>query len=75
MADDPISEEYRAKMNQVAGALDDFFNPSERTTGFALFIFEFGATSRINYISNAQREDMMKAVSQWLAQQNEGSVQ
>ena len=37
--------------------------------GFALFVFNFGDGGHLAYMSNAQREDMIKAVKEWLARQ------
>lgn len=63
---EPISEEYRARMNAVAQVLDETFNGdqeegSDRKIGFVLLVFPFGTTEiqRTNYISNgADRADM-----------------
>lgn len=74
---DPIQAEYLKKMNAVASFLDDLFNAdtSNRETGFALLVFPFGenleGTSRVNYISNAGRADMISALKEFLAR-NEG---
>lgn len=43
----PIQARFRDKMNVVAGALDDIFNPDRadgkaRETGFVLLVFPFG---------------------------------
>lgn len=57
----------------IARALDKAFNGDagvgERRIGFALFVFEFGKTEggRVNYVSNAAREEMLVAVREWLA--------
>lgn len=57
----------------MARGLDTAFNGhakgGARKTGFALFWFEFGATegSRVNYVSNAKRADMIVAMKEWLA--------
>lgn len=64
----------------IARGLDTVFNGdakgSERKMGFALFWFEFGATEggRVNYVSNAERADMITAVKEWLARA-EGRLQ
>lgn len=69
----PISPEYSAMMNDVAKAIDRFFNGGNvpKTTGFCLLVFPFGendpAKDRINYISNAEREDMIVAMKEFLA--------
>lgn len=35
--------------------------------GFAMMIFEFGDSGQIDYVSNADRADMIVAVKEWLA--------
>lgn len=73
---DPIEPEFHAMMNDIAAGLDDAFNgealpglPRTRKVGFALFAFNFGdyGGGRVNYISNASREDMIAAMKEWLA--------
>lgn len=65
----PIEDEYKEKMNVLAGVLDNFFNDGkkgkERPTGFVLLVFPFAnfdaGDSRCNYISNgADRKDIAK---------------
>jgi hypothetical protein len=66
----PIEEQYRRKMKGLASAIDEILNedPNNKTTGFALFMFSFGEdpAGRMNYISNARREDMIAAVKEFL---------
>ena len=59
---EPISPEYRAMMNRLADALSKAF-PG---TGFVLLQFPFGGPdkARVNYISNANREDMLAALKE-----------
>jgi hypothetical protein len=69
----PIQGEFRETMNAVAGGLDEIFNGKasgdDRQVGFVLLTFKFGETDggRVNYISNAEREDMLAAMREWLA--------
>lgn len=66
----PVQEKYRAMLNALAHGIDDVLNPTKpNTVGFALLIFEFGKTEggRVNYISNATREDMIAAMKEWIA--------
>lgn len=67
----PIVPRFRQFMNDLAKAIDRLLNPEgqKSETGFALFIFPFGGEpgNRVNYISNARREDMLVAVKEWLA--------
>lgn len=37
--------------------------------GFGLFLFEFGEHGSMFWISNAQRQDMIKALREWIAKQ------
>src|SRR5258705_13523395 len=59
----PIEEHHRNTMNAVAAVLADTF-PG---VGFCLLVFEFGAKGRMNYISNAGRDDMALALREILA--------
>lgn len=65
LGDQPIEDEYRAKMNAIAEALDRTFNGDKRgkdkKVGFVLLIFEYGEKEgRCNYISNgADRRDIV----------------
>lgn len=71
MTHGPIDPKYREKMRAVAEALDDVFRPA----GFALLIFPLNEPheGRVNYISNANREDMLAAMKEFIAR-NEGRV-
>jgi hypothetical protein len=50
-------------MNALAHLLDEFFNGEkkgkERAVGFILMVFNFGDDGRCNYISNADRNDVV----------------
>jgi len=70
----PIQEQWRALLNDMARHIDGIFNKGERGPnrkwGFAILLFPFGAPddqSRINYISNADRKDMIVAMKEWIA--------
>lgn len=73
----PIHEEYRTQMNAIAKVLDETFNglaatreAGQRKIAFALLVFPFGEPSddrRSNYISNANREDMLAAMKEFIA--------
>ncbi len=78
----PIELAYAVKMKALARDLDRIFNGDQqgddRTTGFVLLIFPFGeAPGRCNYISNAERDDVIALLRQQLAyfeDMPEGSV-
>jgi predicted RNA-binding protein len=71
LGDAPIEEAYRRKMNDLADALDTYFNGAlrgeKRHTGFCLMVFRFGEGGRANYISNANREDVVTLLKEQLA--------
>ena len=61
-------------MNRLAGALDGMFEGY----GFCLLVFPLADTEgdmngRMNYISNAERRDMLIAMKEFIAR-NEGRV-
>lgn len=66
-----VHDMYREQMRALAEMLDAVLNEEgkEKTTGFALLIFPFGEDieSRINYVSNARREDMICGLKEFLA--------
>jgi hypothetical protein len=63
LGDGPIEEAYRERMNWLAHAIDEFFNGDlrgeQRQIGFCLMVFKFGDGGRANYISNANRDDVV----------------
>jgi hypothetical protein len=63
-----IEQRHHKSMNDVASMMAKIF----KGYGFALFIFPFdGESGRMNYISNAEREDMLVALKEFIAN-NEG---
>lgn len=69
---EPIERKHRAKMQAVAEVLGETF-PGQ---GFTLLVFDFDPTGpvakrsgqpRMNYISNASREDMVTAMREFIA--------
>lgn len=68
----PIQPEYLQQMNDLAHSLDRLFNHGKlplRETGFVLLVFPFGQGEghRCNYISNANREDVITMLREQLA--------
>jgi len=55
-----IEEKHRTQMNALAALLQDEFPEY----GFALLVFDFNSPGRMNYISNAQRADMVNALKE-----------
>jgi hypothetical protein len=69
MPDELIEQVYRDGMNKLAAELDKILKPA----GFALLVFDFGDHTRVNYISNAKREDMIGAMKAFLDRQDDKS--
>lgn len=73
LGDAPIEEAYREQMNQLARAVNEFFNGDapvgERKTGFVLMVFPFDShDGRCNYISNgADRNDVVTLMKEQIA--------
>ena len=65
----PIESKYQEGMNKLGAFIDKYLNGEERPrkTGFALMIFDFGPDERMNYLSNASREDMIAALKELVA--------
>lgn len=64
-------------MQSVAKGLDKICNPEgERKLGFVLLVFPFGGPegARCNYVSNAERKDIITALKEIVAR-FEGRVQ
>ena len=74
MAEGPVDPKYREALNGLANDLDNILNGGlkgeDRTVGFALLLFDFNApvTGRVNYISNADRRDMIQGMKSWIEQ-------
>lgn len=72
LGDAPIEPRYIEQMNQLARYLDQRFNGlakgKGKKTGFVLLVFPFGNhEGRCNYISNAEREDVIVLLKEQLA--------
>ena len=75
LGDAPIQPEYREMANDLAKAIDVFFNGGKlggeggpKKTGFVLLVFPFNDTEgRCNYISNAARADVIVMLKEQLA--------
>lgn len=72
LGDAPIESAFRESMNGVAKGLDDVFNGElrgkDRKVGWCLMVFDFGiGPGRANYISNADRADVVVLLKEQLA--------
>jgi|GEM_PF-2509148 len=68
MKDDPIQADLVERMNALAFLLEEEALPG---WGFALLVFPFGKEGRMNYISNAERSDMVKAMKEFIARNDD----
>lgn len=73
LQDDPIMEDTRVIMQALAGGIDELLNgenvgPGQGRYGFVLLVAEFGKIEggRVNYISNASREDIQQMLEEYL---------
>jgi hypothetical protein len=72
LGDRPIESAYRRKMDALARAVDNLFNgpPSPdrvKRVGFILMVFPFEGGGRCNYVSNADRADVIVLLKEQLA--------
>lgn len=69
--DAPIEPEYVEQMTAICRGIDEIFNGNrtgpERTVGFVLLVFPFGDGGRANYMSNADRADIIVLLKEQLA--------
>ncbi len=67
----PIEPKHVGAMNALAQEIDRAFNGDRRPqrVAFCLLLANFGDMDggRVNYISNAERADMICMVKEWLA--------
>lgn len=62
---DPIEQAHREAMEAIMKALAELFPGM----GIALMIFDFGDKGQLNYISNAERADVIAALKEFIARQ------
>jgi hypothetical protein len=71
LGDGPIESEFVGKMTFLAREIDHLFNGDlrgeDRNVGFALMVFKFGDAGRANYMSNANRDDVITLLKEQLA--------
>lgn len=58
-----ITPGLRESMNRVGKIIGEVFDGR----GFALLVFDFGPDGTMNYLSNAQRDDMLAAMKEFIA--------
>lgn len=60
---EPIQADLYERMNILGKELGNIFKPY----GFSLLVFDYGDKGRMNYISNACREDIIAAMKEFIA--------
>lgn len=60
----PIPEDVQEAMRKAGRALGKSF---PKGWGFALLVFNFGPGGSLTYMANAQREDMIKVMREFIA--------
>jgi hypothetical protein len=55
------TENTKEKMQEIATKIQTDLDGVAPRLGFSLIVFEFGGSNRVNYISNANRGDMIQA--------------
>lgn len=67
----PIQPAFSEMMQRIAAAIDEGFNGTTgpKKVGFVLLTAEFGKIEggRVNYISNAERDDMIAMMKEYIA--------
>ncbi len=69
---DPVEQKFRGFMQRLASTVDGMLRKKfKRKIGFTILLFELNEFSggRVNYISNADRADMIAAMKEWIARQ------
>lgn len=67
---DPISPQYRQRMQDLARWIDNGLNvDGQKTLAFVLLVAEFGKAEggRVNYVSNAERADVLAMMREYIA--------
>lgn len=59
----PVEEKHAAALYAVGCAIRDEFPD----IGFCVLMFDFGEAGRVNYLSNASREHMIRAMKEFVA--------
>lgn len=73
MADNPIPEDIREVMQGIGRTLDDIINEqADRPMCFMLMVFDIGEGGTTSYISNGQREGIVKAMQEFIEKQDDG---
>lgn len=80
IGDGPVEETYAVKMQSIARVIDEYLNGKDRAAprqhGFVLMMFPMGDHGGwCNYMSNADRADIMLLLKEQLARFEGGAYQ
>lgn len=64
-SDEPIDPKYQEMMHALADTLHQFLQPN----GFVLLMFDRHDPGRVNYVSNCDRGDVLKAMQEFIDRQ------
>lgn len=66
----PVEERYKEDLRKLGRAIDSAINPNgKKINGFVLLMFGLGdLKTRMNYLSNGEREDVIVALKEFIAQ-------
>lgn len=64
-----VDEEKQRALRTIAALVD---GETPDGMGFAVFLFDFGEGGAMFYMSNAQREDIVSSMKEWIAKQERG---
>ncbi len=74
MPDDPIPPDLTGVMNDVAKLISRAIDKhADRPMGFVLLTFDFGEGGTTSYISNCEREGVIKAMQEFIGRQDGNS--
>lgn len=73
----PFDKRFEVRNKEAEAALrgigDVLKAQTPKGMGFAFFLFDFGEKGGLYYVSNAQREDMIKTMEEWIAKEKRKS--
>ena len=76
-----VSEKHREQMRALGSTLDQIFNGhpavngGRKKVGFCLLTYSIGdpaSVTKMNFISNSNRQDMVRALTEFIAREKRG---
>lgn len=69
LIDQPETNDVRERLQEIARTIDSMLPPG---TGFCLLCFDFKPGGRTEYVSNAQRGDIVQMMVEWIKSTDNG---